>query len=172
MAQGASNVTALRQQTAQQERVVIPDPMPYPDEAILGGRRVIPAPGAPAGTTSPTRSAGAAVTGGGVVLPRPKQPSSLFAQAPATTASDSAPAGDSVARSLFQSATGLFRKRTLTSLEPEAPVRRREPVATNPPQMLPSEDLPMATERPMGSRATALDDSGLDIPAFLRRQSS
>ena len=55
----STNITALRQQAAQPERVIIPDPMPYPETPAVEQR--------PA----------AAVQGG---VPLPKQPSSLFAQ--------------------------------------------------------------------------------------------
>ena len=157
-AQQVSNITALRQQTVQQERAIIPDPLPYPDEAILGQRRPMPA---------------LPVQGGGAAAPLPSKPSSsLFAQGLTTSSANgelSQAQGDSVARSLFQSATGLFRKRAVSSPVPEMPVRRREEPTTR--MALPGE-LVMEAERPMERRAMAVDDSGLDIPAFLRRQSS
>jgi hypothetical protein len=73
---------------------------------------------------------------------------------------------------LFQHATGLFRKRPMFAPAPEPAVRRREPVAMEAVQVLQTTDLVMETERPIASRTTAVDESGLDIPAFLRRQSS
>jgi cell division protein FtsZ len=81
-------------------------------------------------------------------------------------------AGESVTRSLFQQATGLFRKRPAFSQTPEVAVRRREPVAGEPVQNPQAGELVMEAERPIERRSTALDESGLDIPAFLRRQSS
>jgi cell division protein FtsZ len=74
-------------------------------------------------------------------------------------------------RSLFQHATGLFRKRPAFAPPPDV-VRRREPVAVEMAQIAPAGELVMEAERPIERRATALDESGLDIPAFLRRQSS
>ena len=150
-AQQSSNVTTLRQQTVQQERVIIPDPMPYSDDPMEQRR-----------------------AGPGNV-PLPKQPSGLFANAPGTVPVQTAPAqgpGESMTRSLFQHATGLFRKRPAFSPAPDVVVRRREPVATEPVQIAQAGELVMETERPIERRAMALDESGLDIPAFLRRQSS
>ena len=149
VARETTNITALRQQAASPERVIIPDPMPYPDGPVLE-QRLAAAP----------------------QVPLPKQPSRLFAQNPGTGAAPAAPSqGESVARSLFQSATGLFRKRAVSSPGPETPVPRREPTAV-PAQMAPAGELVMEAERPADRRATALDEGGLDIPAFLRRQSS
>jgi cell division protein FtsZ len=159
MPQPMSNITALRQQAAQPERVIIPDPMPLPEEpmaeqpAALQPRRPMP----------PS-------------VPAPKAPSSLFAQGPAPQAATTQSLGDSVARSLFQTATGLFRKRATPAPMPEAPVRRREPLATEPAHEMSGTartgELTMEAERPQERRMMAVDDGGLDIPAFLRRQSS
>jgi hypothetical protein len=41
-----------------------------------------------------------------------------------------------------------------------------------PGQMAGAGELVMAAERPADRRSMALDDGGLEIPAFLRRQSS
>ena len=149
--QQTSNVTTLRQQTVQPERVIIPDPMPYPDDPMEQRR-----------------------ASGNAHLP--KQSSGLFAHAPGTVPVQTAPTegpgiGESMTRSLFQHATGLFRKRPAFAPTPEAVARRREPVATEPVQLTPGE-LVMEAERPIERRVMALDESGLDIPAFLRRQSS
>jgi cell division protein FtsZ len=164
VAREASNITALRQQAAQPERVIIPDPLPYPDEPVAEQ----PAP-QPRQFPRPTPVG----TPGGI--PLPKQPSSLFANGQAAAAVAAPPPGDSVARSLFQSATGLFRKRAPSAAAPaaapEPPLRRREPMAEAAHMAGPGE-LVMEAERPAERRATALDDGGLDIPAFLRRQSS
>jgi cell division protein FtsZ len=150
-AQPISNVTTLRQQTVQPERVIMPDPMPYPDDPTEQRR----------------------VSQGGA----PKQPSGLFAHAPGTVPVQTAPTegpglGESMTRSLFQHATGLFRKRPTFPPTPEAVVRRREPVATEVVQAAPAGELVMEAERPIERRTMAVDESGLDIPAFLRRQSS
>jgi hypothetical protein len=80
--------------------------------------------------------------------------------------------GESMTRSLFQHATGLFRKRPAFPPAPDVIVRRREPVAIEAVQIASAGELVMETERPMERRASALDENGLDIPAFLRRQSS
>jgi cell division protein FtsZ len=154
--QMVSNITALRQQAAQPERVIIPDPMPYPDEPAAEQ----PAQRRPAqALTAPTG------------VPLPKQPSSLFATSPVSAVSVPQPSGESVARSLFQSATGLFRKRGNVTVVPEASIRHPEP-RTETAYGATSGELVMEAERPQERRTTALDDGGLDIPAFLRRQSS
>jgi len=155
--QQSSNITALRHQAAQPERVIIPDPMPYPDEPVVVEQRR-PAPVAP-------------MTG----VPLPRQPSSLFAHAQAQPSAQPAPAmaqGESVTRSLFQHATGLFRKRAVPQAASEPMGRRREPMAVETVQMGPSGELVMETERPADRRTSAMDDGGFEIPAFLRRQSS
>ncbi len=143
----SSNVTALRQQP---ERVIIPDPMPFPDDPRE-------------------------LRAGPSNAPLPKPASGLFAHAPGTVPVETTPAqgiGESVTRSLFQHATGLFRKRPMFTAAPETVVRRREPVATEPVHTLQVSELVMEPERPIERRTVALDESGLDIPAFLRRQSS
>ena len=152
VARESSNITALRQQAAQSERTIIPDPMPYPEEQLLERRPVAPS---------------------GVPLPR--QPSSLFTQNPGTGVAPVAAAplhGESVARSLFQSATGLFRKRAAPAPGPETPVARREPTTATHAQTAHAGELVMEAERPADRRTMAVDDGGLEIPAFLRRQSS
>jgi len=157
VAREVSNVTALRQQAVQPERVIIPDPMPYLDEPMVEQRRPTPAAGAPAG------------------VPLAKPPSSLFAHAPTPSAAQTTQVqfpGESVARSLFQHATGLFRKRAMSAAAPEMAAARREPVTAEPVQAAPSSEFVMEPERPTERRAAALDDGGLEIPAFLRRQSS
>ena len=148
--QPASNVTALRQQAASQapERVVIRDPMPLLDEPVV---EQVPRP-----------------------LPRPKQPSSLFSQAtqaPAAPMTPVRPAGEPVTRSLFQQATGLFRRRAVqTPVVPEPVTRRREPLAE--PVQQPAQELQVDADRAADRRAGVADDSGIEIPAFLRRQLS
>jgi cell division protein FtsZ len=145
-----TNITALRQQAASPERVIIPDPMPYPDAPVVEQRPAVAAQ-----------------------FPVAKQASSLFAQSSLTGAAPIPQLqGESVARSLFQSATGLFRKRAVSSPGPEIPVMRREPTSVAPMQMANAGELVMEAERPADRRSMALDDGGLEIPAFLRRQSS
>jgi cell division protein FtsZ len=159
--QQSSNITALRQQSAQPERVIIPDPMPYPDESIAMQTASVRAPRLDA-------------------VPFPRQPSSLFAHSPGNAAAETLPMqshGAAGARSLFQTATGLFRKRATGASVPEAQGRRVEPMAIEPAYAAPAgmqmgAELTMEAERPPERRLTALDDGGLDIPAFLRRQSS
>ncbi len=152
--QQAGSVTALRQQSAQPERVVIPDPMPYPDDPRAQAQpRPEPRVPAPGGQSVPG-------------VPRPRQPSSLFPQTP------SAPAAEAVQPapwSLFQQVTGLLRKRP--AAEPiQDTSRRREPVAQ--PAPVPVTELAVEPERPADRRGNAADETGVDIPAFLRRQTS
>ena len=162
------NVMPLRTQSVAPERVVIPDPVGLHDESIMeryaSNNPLGQALAQPAGQTR--RAAP-------VVPARPKQPSSLFATQPASApAVGTAPASqtESVARNLFQQATGLFRKRPVAAPpQPEAETRKREPVVQQEPR--PAE-LDMRQERPVERRAAAQDDGAMDIPAFLRRQSS
>src|ERR1700722_3884900 len=150
----ASNITALRQQSAPAERVVIPDPLPYPDESIVPP--AVQQAVAPAGERRPPPT-----------IPLPRQPSSLFAQNPGATQPQPQPIPS---RSLFQTATGLFRKRASAG-EPGITAPRREPITAEASHAAQHRGELMEAERPV-ERRTALDDSGLDIPAFLRRQSS
>jgi cell division protein FtsZ len=88
----------------------------------------------------------------------PHARASLFTEAPSATA-----APESVRPSLFSTVTGAFRRRPHASAATteSAPVRA-EPAMQEP-----------RTEQPRASvRQTAGDEVGLDIPAFLRRQSS
>jgi len=166
IAREISNITALRQHSAQPERVIIPDPMPYPEEPA--------AEQAPAPREQQQRrpmSGGVFVNPAPGGVPLPRQSSSLFANAPAVSAPVAQPAGESVARSLFQSATGLFRKRATAAPAPEPIVRRLEQPTAEPIQMASAGELVMEAERPP-ARSAALDSGELDIPAFLRRQSS
>jgi cell division protein FtsZ len=68
--------------------------------------------------------------------------------------------------SLFSTVTGAFRRRpsgVQPMAEPAAPAMRREPA--------PMESRPEAP-RPSVRQTNIGDDVGLEIPAFLRRQSS
>jgi cell division protein FtsZ len=75
---------------------------------------------------------------------------------------------------LFQTATGLFRWPRAAAVPEsvaEPVVRRREPPAE--PVFTPRPgELAMEMERPPEPRVMAVGDAELDIPAFLRRQSS
>ena len=148
MAMGQTNVTALRQMAVQPERVIIPDPMPYPEEpAAVQTRR------------APVVSA----------VPRPKAPSSLFNDAPRGVAPAPAAQPESAARMLFGQMTGVFRKRPAAALA-DAPAVKQEP----PPVFVAPAVQELAVEQPErpGTRAPGVEDQGLDIPAFLRRQQS
>ena len=152
----ALNINALRQ-PAQPERVIIPDPMPYPEDPraeaqtapVPPPRRAPQVPGPMVGVPG---------------VPRPRAPSSLFPPTPAAGAPVSeAPAQGSW--SLFQQVTGLLRKRPVAEPAPE-PQRRREP------QEPAVTELAVEQDRQQERRHVAADESNLDIPAFLRRQSS
>ena len=142
----ASQTTPLRTLAAQPERVIIPDPMPYPEDPQA--RR------APVPMAQP------------MSVPRPRQPSSLFPRDDKAVVTEAAAPA---AKSLFQQVTGLFGKRS--SAEPAREVaRRREPVAQPVPETV--TELAVDQDRPADRRNVAADESGLEIPAFLRRQSS
>ncbi|MBN8926414.1 MAG: cell division protein FtsZ, partial [Rhodospirillales bacterium] len=94
----------------------------------------------------------------------------LFAEAPRPTATPAnpvaapAPSMEPVRPSLFSQVTGAFRRRPMMApggeMQPQP--QRQEPVAT-----------PVRAEAPQAtSRAVGGDEVGLDIPAFLRRQTS
>jgi cell division protein FtsZ len=158
----ATNVSALRQPAAQPERVIIPDPLASSEEPLSDSRDPVQQP-------RPLSTA----------VPRPKQPSGLFAHQSGTVqAAPPQPTGDTAARGLFQTATGLFRRRAAPAPAPRIPggdtqiAQRREPVAAGVSQMAHAGELAMDPERPSERRPPTMDDSGLDIPAFLRRQSS
>ena len=164
MQMGVTNVTALRQPSAQPQvqppvmeaRVATPEPAqvieefaPPPHQALRD---------AAAGRANPAQAA-----------PRPRQPSNLFANVQSAPAPAAEPvAATSGPRSLFQQATGLFRKRAAAAPEmPEVTFRRREPAQAAPAHVEPVVEHEYEAER----RTQNSDDSGLDIPAFLRRQS-
>src|SRR6185312_7284983 len=96
--------------------------------------------------------------------------SGLFAEAPRPTAAPAVPPGlplqgaDVPRQSLFSAVTGHFRRRQVAGMaapaeQPATLPVRREPAMTDGP-------------RPSVRQATSGDEVGLEIPAFLRRQSS
>ena len=89
----------------------------------------------------------------------------LFAEAPRPTAAPAVqqPAAESGRPSIFSTVTGAFRRRPgLPQMADSAQPFRQEPMMT---EIRPEQ--PYASVRPV-----ATDDTVLDIPAFLRRQSS
>ena len=129
----------------------------------------IPHPIAPVHAAMPVHSVTASVQALGVTPPRTAPPASragLFAEAPRGAAAQAAqhPAPEAIRPSLFSTVTGAFRRRlpvAVAAAEPAAPVRA-EPMVQ-----------PTRAEGPQASvRQTAGEEVGLDIPAFLRRQSS
>ncbi len=92
---------------------------------------------------------------------------SLFAE-PLRQAAAALQAAPEAPRSLFSTVTGAFRRRqsaAVAAIMPAAPApARTEPVLQEPPH----QEVPRASVRPAGGD----DMAGLDIPAFLRRQSS
>ena len=98
--------------------------------------------------------------------PAPTAPrAGLFAEAlgPVSAAAPAQPGGEPSRPSLFSTVTGAFRRRQSTpAASGDQPAVRAEPVMQQP-----------RVEPPRASvRQTAGDEVGLDIPAFLRRQSS
>jgi cell division protein FtsZ len=99
--------------------------------------------------------------------PRPApaaERSGLFAEPPQAVSAPAPtrPAAEPSRPSLFSTVTGAFRRRPATSTTAEPAPVRAQPVVQEP-----------RTEPPRASiRQTAGDEVGIDIPAFLRRQSS
>jgi cell division protein FtsZ len=95
----------------------------------------------------------------------PASRTSLFNPEPARSVAPSPvpqPAADPTRPSLFSTVTGAFRRRPQGAPAAEPPARVEPPVLQEP-----------RLEQPRASvRQTAGDEVGLDIPAFLRRQSS
>ena len=117
---------------------------------------------------TPVHSVTASVQAVGISQPRAASGSSrtsLFAEPPRQVGESAAPqvAPESTRPSLFSTVTGAFRRRQHPgAVEPTAPVRA-EPVV----------QAAARAEPPQASvRQTAGEEVGLDIPAFLRRQSS
>jgi cell division protein FtsZ len=97
---------------------------------------------------------------------RAKPRSGLFADPP-TAEEQPAPAlqgADAARPSLFGTVTGVFRRRSPGPVAAEAQTARVEPVVS-------AEQRPESAPRPM-VRPVAGDEMGIEIPTFLRRQSS
>jgi cell division protein FtsZ len=118
---------------------------------------------------TPVQHVTATMHGVGIAAPPRNAPApsrtGLFAD-PSGPVSAAAPArspAEPQRPSLFSTVTGAFRRRNAPSAAPvEPPAARPEPVMQEP-----------RTEQPRASvRQTAGEEVGLDIPAFLRRQSS
>jgi cell division protein FtsZ len=120
---------------------------------------------------APVHNVTASMQGVGVAPQRAAPPAasraSLFAEAPQAAAAPAAPTASDAARpSLFSTVTGAIRRRmpVVTVTAPAQPTQqpRAEPVLQEP-----------RAEQPRASvRQTGGEEVGLDIPAFLRRQSS
>jgi cell division protein FtsZ len=139
-----------------------------PDTASMMEAAAIGAP-APAQAAMPVNSVTASVQGVGFPPPRAGahgSRASLFADPPRQTdAASPAPAPEATRPSLFSTVTGAFRRRQhpAAAAGESAPPVRAEPVMQQTGR----------TEPPQASvRQTAGEEVGLDIPAFLRRQSS
>jgi cell division protein FtsZ len=106
------------------------------------------------------------VVTGGVAQARPVPAASragLFAEAPVSAAAPMPSGAEQSRPSLFSTVTGAFRRRQPAPTAQGEPAPVRAEPAMQPPRV----------EQPRASvRQTAGDEVGLDIPAFLRRQSS
>ena len=118
-----------------------------------------------ASVVTPVQSVTATVQTVGLPAPRPAAPrSNLFATEPPLAAPVAPPTAEPARASLFSTVTGAIRRRVSVAVVPsESPApARAEPVMQEP-----------RLEQPRASvRQTAGEEVGLDIPAFLRRQSS
>jgi cell division protein FtsZ len=173
----------------------MPMPIPLPMQAMTLPAGAMPAP-APVMSLHPLRQASPQVVAMGVaeVLPEtapmmeamptaapqpiqhpPAAPEprvapaasrgGLFAEAPrpVSAAAPAAGATTEARPSLFSTVTGAFRRRQPASVAEAAPA----PVRAEPAMQDPRPEPPRASVRQTGG-----DEVGLDIPAFLRRQSS
>ncbi len=130
-----------------------PHPIPHPVAPVHGGMPVHSVTASVQGVGFPPQRGGA-----------PASRASLFAEAP-RQGGVAAPAPEASRPSLFSTVTGAFRRRQqspVAGTEPASPVRA-EPVM----QQASRAEPPQASVR-----QTAGEEVGLDIPAFLRRQSS
>jgi len=160
----------LRQ--AAPQMYVVTDPMPEtaPMMEAMPTAEPQPIPHPVAQHAAPMQTMAAGAQGVGVAPQRTAPPAasraSLFAEAPQAAAPVAPTAPDSARPSLFSTVTGAIRRRmpTATVTAPAQPTQqpRAEPVLQEP-----------RTEQPRASvRQTGGEEVGLDIPAFLRRQSS
>jgi cell division protein FtsZ len=171
----AMPITALRQvaQTAMpqlQPQFAAPQPMAMPEATAAAVAEAVAAVAQTvvAATVAPSAQQTAHIT----PLRQPAQPTpsrGLFAEAPRPTATPAnpvapQPSGPEPGRpSLFSQVTGALWRRQ-GNAQPAADVRpiRQEPTTTQV-----RAEAPQVSSRPMGG-----DEVGLDIPAFLRRQTS
>jgi cell division protein FtsZ len=146
--------------------VAMGDPMsetgPMMEAAPFGAPQPTPHPVGPAQGGMPVHPVTASVQGVGYPPPRagaPASRASLFASPP----QQGAGAPESARPSLFSTVTGAFRRRQHPAAGEAAPPVRAEPMM----------QYAARAEPPQASvRQTAGEEVGLDIPAFLRRQSS
>ncbi len=97
--------------------------------------------------------------------PAPTASRGLFAEAPQPVAAPPRPATEPARPSLFVAVTGAFRRRQHASAP--SPATEAAPVRSEPTLQPSAPESPRASVRPAGDEVV-----GLDIPAFLRRQSS
>ena len=139
---------------------------PHPAPTPVAAEHLMETAGAdaammPAGPhATPLRPAAAA-------QPAPTKPrSGLFAEPPAPEEQPAPPlqGADAARPSLFGTVTGVFRRRSSGPATTEAQTARVEPVVSSDPR---NEPAPRPTVRPVAG-----DEMGIEIPTFLRRQSS
>ncbi|HLY90952.1 MAG TPA: cell division protein FtsZ [Acetobacteraceae bacterium] len=160
----------LRQPAPQLVNVAdaVPDTASMMEMASMSAPQPIPHPVGPVHSMTPVHSVTASVQAVGITQPRAASGASrasLFAEPRRPAGDPAAPqvAPESTRPSLFSTVTGAFRRRQHPgAVEPAAPVRA-EPVV----QAVARAEPPQASVR-----QTAGEEVGLDIPAFLRRQSS
>jgi cell division protein FtsZ len=161
-----ASVTALRQPAAQPVLQVVPVSEPAASAMAEAVAAVAPQTAMPQGAhVMPLRQPAHAMP--------PLQPAAsqgLFAEPPRPNAMPAngvaaMPSMESPRASLFSQMTGAFRRRPMTSNEaPETSSSQHESVTAPAPARA---EAPQAISRPVAG-----DEVGLDIPAFLRRQTS
>jgi cell division protein FtsZ len=140
---------------------------PAPQMMAMADSMTVTAPMVEAMTGAPPQPPShPAVAPGGAAQARPVSAvshSGLFAEAPVSAAASMPPGTEPSRPSLFSTVTGAFRRRQ------PAPTAQGEPapMRAEPAMLQPRIEQPRASVR-----QTAGDEVGLDIPAFLRRQSS
>jgi cell division protein FtsZ len=156
-------VTPIPEQLAPAEPAVMPDPLPQPDEPIVA--RLARQSGTPALVTEPEHDAPRSIGTSAA-----KQSDSCLSHQSGSTRGDAAPSLGW--RSLLRAVTGLFRRPAVHEADP-APERRVEPTLTQANQAAaPSADPSGEPARAAADAAKIDQPSWLEVPAFLRRQSS